>query len=171
MRSVVVAFSGGVDSAYLAWAATEVLGDSVALRHRRQPELSGAPPPARAASRARRSACSTKSSSPAKLERAEYRANPGEPLLLLQARALHAPDATRARARLRVCRRRQQRRRSRRLPSRPPGGARVRRAQPARRSRADQGRDSRAVARSPACPCGTSRRRRACRRAFRIITK
>lgn len=27
MRSVVVAFSGGVDSAYLAWAATNVLGD------------------------------------------------------------------------------------------------------------------------------------------------
>jgi len=27
MRSVVVAFSGGVDSAYLAWAATEVLGE------------------------------------------------------------------------------------------------------------------------------------------------
>ena len=27
MRSVVVAFSGGVDSAYLAWAATTVLGD------------------------------------------------------------------------------------------------------------------------------------------------
>ena len=29
MRSVVVAFSGGVDSAYLAWAATAVLGDNV----------------------------------------------------------------------------------------------------------------------------------------------
>ncbi|HKY20998.1 MAG TPA: ATP-dependent sacrificial sulfur transferase LarE [Vicinamibacterales bacterium] len=28
MRSVVVAYSGGVDSAYLAWAATEVLGDN-----------------------------------------------------------------------------------------------------------------------------------------------
>ena len=27
MRSVVVAYSGGVDSAYLAWAATDVLGD------------------------------------------------------------------------------------------------------------------------------------------------
>lgn len=27
MRSVVIAFSGGVDSAYLAWAATDVLGD------------------------------------------------------------------------------------------------------------------------------------------------
>jgi uncharacterized protein len=29
LRSVVVAFSGGVDSAYLAWAATEVLGERV----------------------------------------------------------------------------------------------------------------------------------------------
>jgi pyridinium-3,5-biscarboxylic acid mononucleotide sulfurtransferase len=29
MQSVVVAFSGGVDSAYLAWAATEVLGQNV----------------------------------------------------------------------------------------------------------------------------------------------
>ena len=67
------------------------------------------------------------------LERPEYRANP-QPLLLLQARALHAPDAPRRRPRRRR-RRRQQRRRPRRLPAGPPGGARVRRAQPARRSR------------------------------------
>ena len=39
---------------------------------------------------------------PREIDRAEYRANPGEPLLLLQARALHA--ARRARARARHCR-------------------------------------------------------------------
>ena len=96
---------------------------------------------------------------------------PREPLLLLQARALHAPDGDRARARLRRRRRRQQRRRPRRLPARPAGGARVRRPQPARRGRPDQGRHPRAGAARRACRPGTSRRRRACRRAFRITPK
>ena len=79
------------------------------------------------------------------LERPEYRANPVQPLLLLQARAVHAPDADRRRP-PGGRRRRQQRRRSRRLPPRPAGRARVRRAQPARRGQSRQGRDPRAVA-------------------------
>ena len=124
-----------------------------------------------AATSPRGSACSTRSSTPRELERPEYRANPDESLLLLQARALHAPDARSPRAARRGRRRRQQRRRSRRLPARAAGGARVRRAQPARRGRPAQGRDPRALARRRACRPGTSRPRPACRRAFRITAK
>ena len=41
--SVIVAFSGGVDSAFLAWAATDVLGRARPLYHGRQSQLSGSP--------------------------------------------------------------------------------------------------------------------------------
>ena len=76
MRSVIVAFSGGVDSAYLACAATEVLGDERALRHGREPQLSRPSSRARAQASRASSTCSTKSSSPARSTAPEYRANP-----------------------------------------------------------------------------------------------
>ena len=50
----------------------------------------------------------------------------------------------------------------------PPGGPRARRAEPARRGGPDEGRHSRAGARAPASHAGTSPRRPACRRAFRM---
>ena len=39
LGSVLVAYSGGVDSAFLAVAATRVLGSQAALRHGRQRKL------------------------------------------------------------------------------------------------------------------------------------
>ena len=53
-----------------------MLGDERALRHRRQPQLSRSPSSARASHALGISACGTKSSTPAELERDEYRANP-----------------------------------------------------------------------------------------------
>ena len=144
LGSVVVAYSGGVDSAYLACVAHDTLGDralavtadspSYPERHRQM------------AVRDRRAVRPAPRDHPDPRARAaRVPRQPGQPLLLLQARALHAPRAHRRRARRRR-RRRQQRRRPRRLPAGPPGGARVRRAQPARRSRSQQGRNPRAVA-------------------------
>ena len=89
LSSLVVAYSGGVDSAFLAWAATQALGDralcvtadsasyperhrQMALHHRR------AVP-----------ACITKSSAPPSSSAPSTAPNHGRPLLLLQARALH----------------------------------------------------------------------------------
>ena len=169
--SVIVAFSGGVDSAYLAWAATQVLGPARALHHRRQPQLSRSSSPARAAHRAR--------VRPAPRDHPHRRARsarvprqPGQPLLLLQARALHRADAaSRARAA---------------SPSIADGsnaddrgdyrpGRQAAREfgvrSPLDEAGPDQGGDPRAVARAPACPRGTSRRRRVCRRAFRTTPK
>ena len=83
-----MAFSGGVDSAYLAWAATQVLGPAALCvtadspsypDHHRQLALRIA----------REFGLRHEIIHTAELERPEYRANPVEPLLLLQARALH----------------------------------------------------------------------------------
>ena len=89
-RSVLVAYSGGVDSAYLAYAATARSAGRGALRHRRQPQLPAAPPRPRGAHRARvRPAARDHPHRRARAARVPRQ--PGEPLLLLQARALHAP--------------------------------------------------------------------------------
>ena len=112
-------------------------------RHRRQPQLSRPPSPPRDRHRgAVRPAA--RDHPDARNRSAGIPREPGQPLLLLQARALHAPHADRG-GPSRDRRRRQQRRRSRRLSPGPAGGARVRRPQPARRSRSAEGRNPRAV--------------------------
>ena len=145
LGSVVVAYSGGVDSAYLACVANDTLGDRAARRHRRQPELSGAAPADRHRHRRASSACATRSSTRSELEQPEYRANPANRCYFCK-HELYTHLTRIAAERARDRRRRQQRRRSRRLSSRAPGGARVRRPQPARRSGSRKGRDPRAVA-------------------------
>ena len=169
-ESVLIAFSGGVDSAYLAIAAAAALGDRAPRGHRRQPELSRYASAARAVDRARlRLRARSDSHRGARSARVSRQSR--EPLLLLQGRAVWLAGGARRRARSCRRRRRQQRRRSRRLSSRPPGGARARRAQPARRSRSDQGRHPRAGARRRDSRAGMSRPRRACRRVFRTAVK
>ena len=100
LGSVVVAYSGGVDSAYLALHRQPHARRSRRRRHRRQPQLSRTASPARHRHRA--------AVRPAPRDHSHRRARaarvprePGQPLLLLQARALHAPVAHRRRARRR----------------------------------------------------------------------
>ena len=119
LRSVVVAYSGGVDSAYLAYMASRTLGDralaitadspSYPARHRRL-----------ALDVAARVGLRHEFIHTQEIARAEYRANSTD-RCYLQARALHASLPHRRRVRRHHCRR-QQCRRSRRLPAGPAGG-------------------------------------------------
>ena len=141
-ESVLIAFSGGVDSAYLAIAAAEVLGPRALAVTADSPAIPRRIAGWRCRSRAIRLRARSDSHRGARAARISRQ--PREPLLLLQGRAVRPLARGRRGARHRRRHRRQQRRRSRRLSSRPAGRARTRRAQPARRSRSDQGRHSRA---------------------------
>ena len=153
MPSLIVAYSGGVDSAFLAYAATEALGpralcvtaDSPSYpdRHRQL-----------AVSLAAQFGLHHEIIHTGELERAEYRANPANRCYYCK-HELYTHLSAIARERgIAVDRRRQQRRRPRRLPARPSGRARVRHPESARRSRSDQERDSRAVAARRAADLG-----------------
>ncbi len=145
LPSVIVAYSGGVDSAYLAWAATS------GARHRGPGVTADSPSyPERhralAIRIAREFGFRHEIIRTDEMARPEYRANPANRCYYCKHELYtHLTAIARERG-IPVDRRRQQRRRPRRLSSRPPGGARIRRAQPARRGRADQGGDPRAVA-------------------------
>ena len=163
MRSVIVAFSGGVDSAYLACVATDVLGENALCI---TAESASYPAHHRdlAYRVAREFGLQHEIIHTGEIDRPEYRANPEnrcyfckhELYTRLTAIAnergfANVVDGTNA---------------DDRGDYRPgaPGRARVRRAQPARRGRTDQGADSRAVARSgppvwdePASACLSSR--------------
>ena len=154
-----VAYSGGVDSALVLKVCRDVLGQG-ATCWACSPSRRATPQPRagsrRCAWRARIDADGARDPAPQELANPDYAAQPGQPLLLLQADAVRRPGAAAEAERLRDHCRRLQRRRRGRPPAGPPGGARAGRAQPAARSRAEQGRHPRAVAGGWACRPGTS---------------
>ena len=81
-------YSGGVDSAYLAWVGDTRARRSGALRDGRQRELSGAASRHGARNGAATSASATRSSGPPSSSNPAYRANNTRSLLPLQARAV-----------------------------------------------------------------------------------
>ena len=143
--SAIVAFSGGVDSAYLSVVATQVLGSGALCVTADSPSY---PEHHRSLARQvagafalRHEIVATAGARAARVPRQSR-----QPLLLLQAGAVFDADGARRDARHRRGARRQQRRRSRRLSSWPPGRPRAWRAQSARRGRTHQAGDPRAVA-------------------------
>ena len=170
LGSVLVAYSGGVDSAFLGVTAHRVLGDARPLRHRRQPELSRSPSRPRHRHRAGDSTA-PRDGPDSEVEHPEYRANPANRCYYCKHELYtHLAAIARARGFDAVVDGSNADDRGDYRPGRQAArefGVR----QSARRGRADQRRDSRAGARSRACRRGTSRRRRACRRGSRITPK
>ena len=158
---MVVAFSGGADSAFLAWVATDTLGPTRSCASppspRRWPPRSwttAAPWPPSGGS-ATREVDTDELADPA------YSANDGIALLPLQVDADGRPGplaAVRARAGRQAARRaRRQPRRPGRPPTRPAGGRRARRPLPAGGGRLHQSRRPGQRPGSSACGPGTSR--------------
>jgi asparagine synthetase B (glutamine-hydrolysing) len=136
LPSVIVAYSGGVDSAYLAWVAHDVLGPRALAVTADSPSY-----PERHRAMARSIAAEFNLSheiiQTTEMERPEP--GPTAPIAATTATELYTQLTALARARRRCRRRRQQRRRPRGLPSRSLGGrARVGVISPGR-GRADQG--------------------------------
>ena len=88
--SALVAFSGGVDSAYLAWIAHDVLGDR-ALAVTALSESYPAHHYDLALTLARQAGFPHEVVHTHEIDRPEYPGQPGQSLLLLQGRALHRP--------------------------------------------------------------------------------
>ena len=169
LGSVIVAYSGGVDSAYLAYVAHDTLGSARAGRHRRQPELSRTPPPdGRADRRALRPAPRdhpdrTSSSGPSTAPIPPTAATSASTSSTRTWRA-SPPSATPSSS----------------TATTPTTAATIGRAARPRASSASAARSTKSISRrtrsascrgARGCRPGTSRRRRACRRAFRITPK
>ncbi len=154
LPSLIVAYSGGVDSAYLACAATRALGAAALCVTADSPSYPERHRDARACTSPREFAFNHQVIQTDEMARPEYRANPANRCYYCKHELYTHLTRDRARARHSGHRGRQQRRRSRRLPARASGGARVRRRQPARRGRADEGGDPRAVAARRAADLG-----------------
>ncbi len=166
LESVVVAFSGGADSAFLAWVANDTLGpDRVLAATAVSPSLAGE----------ERDDCRKladewslrwREIETTELEEVAYRVNDGDRCYWCKSSLMDALEPIAVATRGDGGARRQPRR-SRRPSSRPARRGRARRGLPARRRRLHEGRRARVVEDSSACARGTSRPRPASRRGCR----
>ena len=172
LGSVLVAFSGGADSAFLLAAAVRALGpDRVAAATAISPSL-----PASELEDARQFAADARRPAPhPDHRRAVARRLPRQrrrPLLLLQGRAARRSASAGRRARTGLRGDRHQRRRCAcRFPAGHPRRGRARRGHSAARRRLDQGSGTRCQPRSGHCRPGTSRRPPACRAGSRTASR
>ena len=164
LGSVLVAFSGGADSAFLLAAAVRALG----RRERRRPRPRSAPACRRPSStrpRAVRRRPRVRHLMPEtdEMAREGYRANAGDRCYFCKAELLDVLGPLAAELGIAARRHRhQRRRRPRRLPARHPGRRRAGRGHPAARRRADQGAGAGGQPAPGAWSPGTSRPPPAC---------